>query len=203
MHMATGRPWRSAIAMILVPLPRFVFATFFSFFGLADLPAVNPDFMGIPVLSVLAAAYFYRFEGFSRMVFVIDGLLLTVAIIGTRASFRSMNLVASSRSKRSRRVLVYGAGAFGQMVVRELRANAEWHMNPIAFIDDDPMKTHRWIMGVPVRGSLDHLESTLRRYRVDEVIISSPSINGSVEHRIRDVCASLDRPVRRLHITIQ
>jgi FlaA1/EpsC-like NDP-sugar epimerase len=58
-------------------------------------------------------------------------------------------------------------------------------------------------MGVPVRGSLDHLESTLRRYRVDEVIISSPSINGSVEHRIRDVCASLDRPVRRLHITIQ
>jgi len=172
-------------------------------FGLRDVAVVLRGVVMGSLLSVLAAAYFYRFEGFSRMVFVIDGLLLTVAIIGTRASFRSMNLVASSRSKRSRRVLVYGAGAFGQMVVRELRANAEWQMTPIAFIDDDPMKTHRWIMGVPVRGSLDHLESTLRRYRVDEVIISSPSINGSVEHRIRDVCAALDRPVRRLHISIQ
>ena len=114
-------------------------------------------------------------------VFVLDALLLTVAIIATRASFRSMNLVASSRSKRSRRVLVYGAGAFGQMIVREMRANPHWRMNPVAFIDDDPMKAHRWIVGVPVRGALDQLEATMRRYSVDEVILSSPSINGSIE----------------------
>ena len=76
-------------------------------------------------------------------------------------------------------------------------------MNPIAFIDDDPMKARRWIMGVPVRGTLDDLEATMRRYCVDEVILSSPSINGSVEHRIREVCARLERPVRRLHMEIR
>ena len=43
----------------------------------------------------------------------------------------------------------------------------------------------------------------VRRYGVDEVVLSSPSINGSVEHRIRDVCAQLDRPVRRLHMEIR
>jgi len=172
-------------------------------FGLRDVSVVLRGVLMGSVLSVLAAAYFYRLEGFSRVVFVIDALLLTIAIIGTRASFRSMSLVAASRSKRSRRVLVYGAGAFGQMIVRELRANAEWRMNPVAFIDDDPMKAHRWIMGVPVRGALAQLESTLRRYKVDEVILSSPSINGSVEHQIRDVCTALDRPVRRLQISIQ
>ena len=155
------------------------------------------------LLSVLAAAYFYRLEGFSRVVFMLDALLLTVAIIGTRASFRSMSLVAASRNKRSRRVLVYGAGAFGQMIVREMRANSQWGMNPVAFIDDDPMKAHRWIMGVPVRGALEQLEATMRRYSVDEVILSSPLINGSIEHRIREVCALLDRPVRRLHMDIQ
>ena len=99
-------------------------------------------------------------------------------------------------------MLVYGAGAFGQMIVREMRANAEWRMNPVAFIDDDPRKAHRWIMGVPVRGALEHLEATMRRYSVDEVILSSPSINGSIEGRIREVCALLDRPVRRLHMDI-
>ena len=172
-------------------------------FGLRDVSVVLRGVLMGSLLSILAAAYFYRLEGFSRVVFVIDALLLTVAIIGTRASFRSMSLVAASRSKRSRRVLVYGAGAFGQMIVRELRANAEWRMNPVAFIDDDPMKAHRWIMGVPVRGALPQLEQALRRYKVDEVILSSPSINGNVEHEIRDVCATLNRPVRRLHISIQ
>jgi FlaA1/EpsC-like NDP-sugar epimerase len=114
-----------------------------------------------------------------------------------------MNLVVSTRNKRSRRVLVYGAGAFGQLLVREMRANPDWQMNPVAFIDDDPMKAHRWITGVPVRGSLAELESTMRRYSIDEVILSSPLINGSVEARIREVCTAIQRPVKRLNMRIQ
>jgi UDP-GlcNAc:undecaprenyl-phosphate GlcNAc-1-phosphate transferase len=172
-------------------------------FGLRDVSVVLRGVLMGSLLSVLAAAYFYRLEGFSRVVFMLDALLLTVAIIGTRASFRSMSLVAASRSKRSRRVLVYGAGAYGQMIVREMRANPQWDMNPVAFIDDDPMKAHRWILGVPVRGTLDQLDATMRRYSVDEVILSSPLINGQIEHRIREVCADLERPVRRLHMSIQ
>jgi len=172
-------------------------------FGLRDVSVVLRGVLMGSLLSVLAAAYFYRLEGFSRVVFMLDALLLTVAIIGTRASFRSMSLIAASRSKRSRRVLVYGAGAYGQMIVREMRANPQWHMNPVAFIDDDPMKAHRWILGVPVRGTLEQLDTTMRRYSVDEVILSSPLINGQIEHRIREVCTDLDRPVRRLHMSIQ
>jgi UDP-GlcNAc:undecaprenyl-phosphate GlcNAc-1-phosphate transferase len=172
-------------------------------FGLRDLTAALRGVLLGSILSVLSAAYLYRLEGFSRAVFVLDALLLSIAIIGTRASFRAMNLVAATRSKRSRRVLVYGAGAFGQTLVREMRANTLWNMNPIAFIDDDPMKARRWIMGVPVRGNIDDLEATLRRYSVDEVVLSSPAINGSVEHRIREVCTLLERPVRRLHMEIR
>ena len=171
-------------------------------FGLRDVATVLRGVGLGSLLAVLTVAYLYRLEGFSRAVFVLDGLLLGVAIMGTRASFRAMNMVASTRSKRSRRVLVYGAGAFGQTLVREMRANTGWNMNPIAFIDDDPMKARRWIMGVPVRGTLDELEHTMRSYAVDEVVLSSPAINGTVEHRIREICAQLERPVRRLRMEI-
>src|SRR5258706_67449 len=171
-------------------------------FSLRDMAVVLRGVLMGSLLSILAAAYFYRFEGFSRVVFIIDALLLTVAIVATRASFRSMSLVAASRSKRSRRVLVYGAGAFGQLIVREMRANPQWRLNPVAFIDDDPMKAHRWITGVPVRGALTQLEATMRKYKVDEVILSSPSINGSIEQTIREVCTALDCKVRRLHMSI-
>jgi hypothetical protein len=55
---------------------------------------------------------------------------------------------------------------------------------------------------VPVRGSIEELEQTMSRYSVDEVILSSPAINGKVEHRIKEVCARLQRPVRRLDMKI-
>src|SRR5688572_1935300 len=172
-------------------------------FGLRDVTAVMRGVLMGSVFSVLAAGYLYRFEGFSYGVAIIDALLLSVAIITTRGSFQMMSLVAATRNKRSRRVLVYGAGAFGQTLVREMRANTNWNMNPIVFIDDDPSKAHRWIVGVPVRGTLDALEETIRRYSVDEVVLSSPSINGNVEHRIHEVCAQLERPVRRLRMEIR
>jgi UDP-GlcNAc:undecaprenyl-phosphate GlcNAc-1-phosphate transferase len=155
------------------------------------------------LFAVLTVAYLYRFEGFSRGVFLLDALLLGMAIVATRASFRTMSLAAAVRNKRSRRVLVYGAGQFGQTLVREMRANARWNMNPIAFIDDDPGKVRRWIMGVQVRGTLDELEATMRRYSVDEVVLSSPSINGHVEHRIREICTRMERPVRRLRMELR
>jgi UDP-GlcNAc:undecaprenyl-phosphate/decaprenyl-phosphate GlcNAc-1-phosphate transferase len=172
-------------------------------FGLRDLAATGRGILFGVLLYALPASYLYRSVGFSYGVTIIDALLLSFAIVATRVSFRMMNLVASTRSKRSRRVLVYGAGSFGQLLVREMRANPDWQMNPVAFIDDDPMKARRWINGVPVRGALAELETVMRRYSIDEVILSSPSINGSVEHRIREVCAATDRPVKRLSMRIQ
>ena len=172
-------------------------------FGLRDLTVVGRGVAIGSLLSVSAAFYLYREMGASRVVFVIDAILLAVAIIATRVSFRAMNLAAATRNKRSRRVLVYGAGNFGRMLVREMRSNTAWNMNPVAFIDDDVAKVHRWIVGVPVRGSIDSLEAIMRQYGVDEVILSSRAINGSIETRIREVCATMNRPVKRLHMEIQ
>jgi UDP-GlcNAc:undecaprenyl-phosphate/decaprenyl-phosphate GlcNAc-1-phosphate transferase len=172
-------------------------------FGLRDLSVVARGVAIGSLLSVAAAFYLYRNVVASRAVFVFDATLLAIAIIATRLSFRMMNLAAATRNKRSRRVLVYGAGNFGRLLVREMRANTAWNMNPVAFIDDDAAKVHRWIVGVPVRGSIDSLETTMRQYGVDEVILSSGAINGSVETRIREICARTNRPVRRLYMEIQ
>jgi UDP-GlcNAc:undecaprenyl-phosphate GlcNAc-1-phosphate transferase len=172
-------------------------------FGQSDLMAVLRGVGLGSILSVLAAAYVYRLEGFSRLVFILDFMLLFAAVTATRASFRTMNLVAAARSKRARRVLVYGAGAFGQLLVREMRANPDWNLNPVAFIDDNPMKARKWIVGVPVRGGLSELERTLGEYEVDEVILSSPAIEENAEQQIRRICNFHAKSVRRFHMSIQ
>jgi UDP-GlcNAc:undecaprenyl-phosphate GlcNAc-1-phosphate transferase len=120
----------------------------------------------------------------------------------TRVSFQMMNGGLVAGTDRDRRVLVYGAGGYGRLLVREMRANSAWRMNPVGFIDDDPLKAHRWIVGVPVHGAIDQLEQVMRAYKVDEVLLSSPAINGNVEVRIREVCIMLERPVRRLRMEI-
>ena len=179
-----------------------LYARSWATFGLRDAYAVTRGVAGGSTLSVLAAAYIYRFELFSRGVFLIDAVLLFVLVIGTRASFRFMSEAAASRSKQNRKVLIYGAGSSGQLLVREMRANSDWLLNPVAFLDDDPAKRRHWILGLPVMGG-DELELSVRRYHVDELILSSASINGTVETRIRDTCERRDVDVRRFSFEIR
>jgi UDP-GlcNAc:undecaprenyl-phosphate/decaprenyl-phosphate GlcNAc-1-phosphate transferase len=180
-----------------------LYSRMWSTFGLRDLSAVVRGVALGSLVSVLAVTYVYRFERFSRAVFIIDAALLTLAIVATRGSFRMMGVAATSRHTQSRRVLIYGAGAGGQLLAREMMANATWGMSPVAFIDDDPMKVKRRILGVPVKGSLDRLEHVIGRYAVEEVVLSSPAINGTVEQQVRRICLERDVPVRRLYMEIR
>jgi UDP-GlcNAc:undecaprenyl-phosphate GlcNAc-1-phosphate transferase len=180
-----------------------LYSRMWSTFGLHDLSTVVRGVAAGLVLSVLAVTYVYKFERFSRSVFLIDAVLLTVAIVGTRSSFRILGRVAARNSPQKRRVAIYGAGVRGQMLAREMQANAAWARNPVAFLDDARQIHAQRIVGVPVRGCIDDLERILRAQRIEEVLLSSPAINGTVESRVRDVCAALDVPVRRLYLDIR
>jgi UDP-GlcNAc:undecaprenyl-phosphate GlcNAc-1-phosphate transferase len=172
-------------------------------FGLHDLSTVLRGVTGGLVLSVLAVTYFFKFEAFSRGVFIIDWVLLTAAIVATRSSFRIFGRIAARSGARQRRVAVYGAGARGQLLVREMFANAGLERKPVAFIDDNLARRSQRILGVPVRGSLDDLDAIIRTMRIDEVLLSSPTINGAVEARVRGICGGHGIAVRRLQFHIE
>ena len=180
-----------------------LYSRMWSTFGLHDLSTVVRGVAGGLVLSVLSVTYVYKFERFSRSVFVIDAVLLTVAILGTRSSFRIFARVAARNSPQKRRIAIYGAGTLGQLLARELQANPSWGLNPVVFLDDERQKHSRRIVGVPVRGSVEDLERIIKSMSVEEVLLSSLSINGTIESRVREVCGALDVPVRRLHLEIR
>src|SRR5215218_3497065 len=70
------------------------------------------------VLSVVAVLLAYRFQNFSRAVFVIDGLILLTMIVASRMAFRLIReLLPSPHHNEGRRVLIYGAGDGGEMVL--------------------------------------------------------------------------------------
>jgi UDP-GlcNAc:undecaprenyl-phosphate GlcNAc-1-phosphate transferase len=172
-------------------------------FGLVDLQSAVRGVAGGSILSVLVAVYVYRLQGFSRAVFLIDAMLLLASVVATRVSFRIMADAANVRRRQARRVIVYGAGAGGHLLVREMRANPRWNMQAVGFLDDDLLKRNRLILGVPVRGTGSDLERIIRSHRIDEIIISTHSINGSHETAIRNTGEAAGIPVRRLHLEIR
>jgi FlaA1/EpsC-like NDP-sugar epimerase len=92
-------------------------------------------------------------------------------------------------SKR-KRVLIYGAGDAGEMIVRDMKNNvAVYKYQPIGFIDDNPEKMGRRIHGVPVLGSRRQLRDILETKRPQEVIIALPSAGRAL---LRDVAKSLE-----------
>jgi UDP-GlcNAc:undecaprenyl-phosphate GlcNAc-1-phosphate transferase len=172
-------------------------------FALIDLFVVVRGVIIGSVLSVLTAAYIYRLEGFSRAVFLIDAVLLLLAVAGTRASFRAMGDLAHQRRKTVKRVVVYGAGAFGQLLVREMRANPDWSMRTLAFVDDNPALASRYVLGVRVAGGFEALEGLLAASPVDDVVLSSPAIDAEREAAVRELCARHGIGVRRLHMSVE
>src|SRR5882672_11507955 len=76
------------------------------------------------VLSVLAILFAFRFEGFSRTIFIIDGVLMFMFLAGSRMAFRLFRQVLPAPgASEGRRVLIYGAGDGGELLLRELQNN--------------------------------------------------------------------------------
>jgi len=156
------------------------------------------------VASLLLILFAFRFEGYSRKVFVIDAVLMFLFLAGSRLAFRVFRQVLPAVSKGAgRRVLIYGAGDAGELLLRELRNNRDLQLAPIGFLDDDPAKNGKVIHGLRVFGANGDLGAVCAQHEVDEVVISSMKMT---EERVREVlrtCSERQIIVRRMRITME
>jgi FlaA1/EpsC-like NDP-sugar epimerase len=83
-----------------------------------------------------------------------------------------------------RRTIVVGAGVAGGMIVRELAANAQLGMVPVAVLDDDPRKQGLRLHNVPVIAALRELKRVAAALDASDVVIAMPSASGGT---IREV----------------
>ncbi|MFN2502350.1 MAG: hypothetical protein ABR530_10105 [Pyrinomonadaceae bacterium] len=155
-------------------------------------------------LSVLAVLLLYRFQGFSRTVFILDGMLLLLAVVGSRMAFRVIRQVLPLPiSGDGRRVLIYGAGDGGEMVLRELHNNPEWNYHPIGFIDDDPFKKDKVIHGLKVFDGNGKLSDICVQKDVSEILISVRNMSPDQLKRIKEICRDTNVVLKRAQIKIE
>ena len=109
---------------------------------------------------------------YPRSVFIVDAVLLMLLLGAVRMSKRL--LAELPRRHPGKRVLIFGAGDAGELIVRDMKTSASYGYHPIGFVDDDKSKVGLRIHGVLVVGTRADLPSILRRYRPEEVLLAIP-----------------------------
>jgi UDP-GlcNAc:undecaprenyl-phosphate/decaprenyl-phosphate GlcNAc-1-phosphate transferase len=155
-------------------------------------------------LSVFAILLLYRFENFSRAVFILDGIILLLLVVASRMAFRLIReLLPHAAGADGRRVLIYGAGDGGEMVLRELRNNSDWNYRAVGFIDDDPHKKGKVINGLQVFDANGSLPDICREKEIQEILISSGKISAESLQKLREVCRNQDISLKRAQMRIE
>jgi UDP-GlcNAc:undecaprenyl-phosphate GlcNAc-1-phosphate transferase len=203
----------SLLRLFLPSVPLVLIATFaallffgiyrglWRYTGLDDLVRITQAVGWAALLSMAAILLVYRFVGYSRVVFIVYGLLLFFGLAGSRLSFRLFGLFLNRRRQKEVPVLIYGAGDGGEIAVRECRNNPQVGYRPVGFVDDDPRKAGRTVFGLRVLGGAEKLPEIIQREKVEGCIISSPSIlaNGHAE-QIRSVCQEQGLWIKQLRL---
>ncbi|MBV8055074.1 MAG: polysaccharide biosynthesis protein, partial [Deltaproteobacteria bacterium] len=121
-------------------------------------------------------------------IYVLDTILVIILMGGIRLGRRIYRELR--KLERGRRVLIFGAGDAGEMIVREMKHNSYCGYEPVGFIDDDPGKVGSRVHGVPVLGLREDLARIIEATVPQEVLIAIPSARAAV---IRGIIAALER----------
>ncbi|MDH4346711.1 MAG: hypothetical protein OEW31_10290 [Thermoleophilia bacterium] len=133
---------------------------------------------------------------FPARVFLVDALLCTVLVAGSRLALKLLPELHRSRGSERRRVLVVGAGRHGRSVVRELR---EEGARVVGFVDDNVALRRRRIVGVGVLGATDEISRVLELARPDEVLVTIPNAPPEVIELVSRACDERRVPCRLVH----
>lgn len=154
--------------------------------------------------SILTLLIAFRFEGLSRAVFVLDTMILFLLLTGSRFAFRLFrHALPVTEASGTRRVLIYGAGDGGELLLREVLNNRELQLTPVGFADDDPHKKGKVIHGLRVFGGNGALRSICEEQRIAEVLISSTQISEERLAAILHDCEAAQVTLKRMRIQIE
>lgn len=180
---------------------------FWRYISLADLPLFLRALLywSLPLLSARL------FFGLSLQVLrppmsivILDAVLAFGGVLAARVIRRS-SYEHRSKSDREhaigvprRPVLLVGAGRAGVLSVREIRAQGNTDLDPVGFVDDDPLKVGSVIHGVPVLGTTADLPALVASHRPDHVVVTIADADRAALRRIVEICEGIPIRVRTI-----
>lgn len=123
--------------------------------------------------------------------YIFGAVIQFVLVTAVRFSYRYITLERSKREKHTQvmhNAMVIGAGAAGQVIIRELKNSKKSTARPCCVIDDNSNKWGRLIEGVPVVGGREHILKSVERYHIDQILFAIPTATAEQKRDILNIC---------------
>ena len=121
------------------------------------------------------------------------GILIQFLLVaGVRFSYRFVLLERGKKEKEESgnycRIMVIGAGAAGQTILREMSRAREIKGKICCIIDDNSNKWGRYVDGVPVVGGRDDIMVNVKKYKINQIFFAIPSASAEDKRDILNIC---------------
>lgn len=138
-----------------------------------------------------------------RSFYVLSWFLLIGMTGCVRFGYRILRVFQNKRrsiteKKTCINVMVIGAGAAGNMILKEIENSQYLNMYVKCVIDDNSGCHGKFMRGVPVVGGRDKILEAVRHYGIDEIIFAIPSAAAQMKKEILDICKESGCKLRSL-----
>lgn len=126
-----------------------------------------------------------------RVVTILSCFFITAFVLGIRLSYRfirRISLYGNIFLGNGERVLIYGAGACGSLLIEELRRAKDNKYKIVGLIDDNPNKKGKYIKGIKVIGNRDIIAEAVKDNKVKTIFFAMPSLDAKTKSEILDIC---------------
>ncbi|WP_084191043.1 polysaccharide biosynthesis protein [Methylomarinum vadi] len=138
-----------------------------------------------------------RLEGVPRSVIPLFVFLLLLFLCIPRFIYRYWKERALV-GRTGKRALIVGAGAAGEMLVRDLLSNRHADYVPVVFADDAKDKFRREIRGIRVAGRVEQIPELVKQWDIEAILIAIPSANDTQMRTIVEICERCSVPFQTL-----
>lgn len=142
-------------------------------------------------------------EKMPRSYYVLYWFLLFGMTCIIRFSYRILRLINSKRSefsgkKERNNVMLIGAGAAANAILKEIETSRYLNLNAKCIIDDNSGCHGKFLRGVPIVGGRNKIIDAVGEYGIDEIIFAIPSASTRVRKEILDICKETGCKMRTL-----
>ena len=127
-----------------------------------------------------------------RSYYVMGGIICFCITTAIRFFYRIVRVVTRSLDRNLRnsneRIMVIGAGACGQMLIRELQNTDKLTSRVCCVIDDNPNKRGRIIEGIRIVGNRHDIVNMAAKHRITKIVFAIPSISTEERTAILNIC---------------
>jgi UDP-GlcNAc:undecaprenyl-phosphate GlcNAc-1-phosphate transferase len=172
------------------------------YFGMMDAVVFAKGVLLGTASALIGILFVYRFDNYSRTVFVVDALLLLLLLAGSRASFRLLGEFVLRRRVSGRRCVIYGTGGASLSTIREA-FGSHVALKIVGFVEDDPLHRNIRVGGYSVVGDSAHLVSMIRSGTVDCVVLNTHLVDVDRLRELESACRAHDVELLRLSVDLK